>query len=151
MTRIPGLCVALIAVLSCGTVRGGEQPATPSSLISYDKDVVHRGSSDESFLLGINLKLSPSVTTEADSRHALTSLVDYASLFPTSLNPRQTQHKGIYLFHGFARLDDDGVTLGKLQAGYGRIFAGDSPFSERHNGTAFEEPGILYLKASFRF
>lgn len=43
------------------------------------------------------------------------------------------------------------ITLGKIQAGYGEIFKGESTALRGHNGTAWEEPSVVFLKASFRF
>lgn len=48
--------------------------------------------------------------------------------------------------------EDAGVlALGRLKAGYGRIFRDSSRVFNGRNGTAREEPGCLYVKASFRF
>jgi hypothetical protein len=43
------------------------------------------------------------------------------------------------------------LALGRLQAGYGRIFADNSVIACGRNGTAWEEKSCFYLKTCFRF
>lgn len=47
--------------------------------------------------------------------------------------------------------EENALGLGKLRAGYGMIFRDDSLLVRGRNGTAWEEPGCLYVKATFRF
>jgi len=43
------------------------------------------------------------------------------------------------------------LALGRLRAGYGRVFRDNSVLFCGRNGTAWEEPSCFYVKASFRF
>jgi hypothetical protein len=43
------------------------------------------------------------------------------------------------------------VALGKLQAGYGRIFTPDSVITRGRNGTVWEDHSYIFLQARFRF
>lgn len=55
------------------------------------------------------------------------------------------------LFASQLRGEDDADSTPKLRVGYGRIFRDDSVISRGRNGTGWEEPSLLYLKATFRF
>lgn len=65
-------------------------------------------------------------------------------------DPAVVNHKFV-LFRKAVQPGLGSLTWGNLQAGYGRVFYDESVISRGSNGTAWEEPGCLYLKTRFRF
>lgn len=64
--------------------------------------------------------------------------------------PPETEAKFLF-FHADPTGADRSIAVGKLRGGYGQIFRDDSLVVRTSNGTAWEEPSWLYVKATFRF
>ncbi|MCU0785738.1 MAG: hypothetical protein MUF81_17185 [Verrucomicrobia bacterium] len=74
-----------------------------------------------------------------------------ASIFVRYLERRAGAGRTFPLLDGRLLGNGGTLALGKLQAGYGRIFDGDSVITRGRNGTAWEEASCLYVKVIFRF
>jgi len=74
-----------------------------------------------------------------------------ASHFVRYLDRRAAPETKSWFRWGHHPGDDNTLALGKLRAGYGRIYRDDSLTVRGRNGTAWEEPTTLFMKVSFRF
>ena len=104
----------------------------------------------DNFSISVTLDVPPDDSSELLSGNS----IGYRRVSVASIrylaDPEETSNK---LLHFSKRLQPgiSSLTWGNLQAGYGRIFADDSVITRGNNGTAWEEPGCLYLKTRFRF
>lgn len=107
-------------------------------------------------LLSDNFSTSVTLDLPADDSSDLLSgnSVGYRRVSVASISHLSDSSETNNKFVLFRKRVQPGVTSlgwGILQAGYGRIFEGDSVITRGNNGTVWEEPGCLYLRTSFRF
>ena len=145
-------CFGLFFALVLGCYTSGAQETSTSELtFDFSENSSSRTTSllADNFSIGITLDLPPE-----DANVFSGSSVGYVRRSIASIghlaDPEVVNHKFVL----FRRPVQPGLTSlawGSLQAGYGRIFTDDSVFARGNNGTAWEEPGCLYLKTRFRF
>ena len=124
--------------LAALTLDSEQAPARTTSLLS------------DNFSISVTLEVPPDDSSELLSGNSIGyRRVSVASIRHLA-DPEETSNK---LVHFRKRLQPgiSSLTWGNLQAGYGRIFTDDSVITRGNNGTAWEEPGCLYLKTRFRF
>ena len=139
----------LSLVLGCFVARGEETSLAALTLDSEQSPTRSTSLLSDNFSISVTLDLPPDDSSEWDSG----SSIGYHRVSAASIrhlaDPEETTNK---LVHFRKRLQPGITSLawGNFQAGYGRIFADDS-ITRGSNGTAWEEPGCLYLKTRFRF
>jgi hypothetical protein len=140
----------LVLILTCFAVHGGEASIAALTLDSGEEPSRVTSLFSDNFSISVTLDLPPDDSSDLLSGNS----IGYRRLSVASIShladPVETSNRFVL----FRRPVQPGVTSlgwGILQAGYGRIFEDDSVIARGNNGTAWEEPGCLYLRTSFRF
>jgi len=98
-----------------------------------------------------SLEIEPEIVEAPALKSDLDDLSYYGDELARHLEHQESDHLNV----AFLRWDEmegrSSVMVGKIQASYGSIFKGESAGLHWRNGTAWQEPGCLILKASFRF
>ena len=124
--------------LAALTLDSEQAPARATSLLS------------DNFSISVTLDVPPDDSSELLSGNSIGYRRVSVASIQNLADPEETSNKLVNLRK---RLQPgiSSLTWGNLQAGYGRIFTDDSVVTRGNNGTAWEEPGCLYLKTRFRF
>jgi hypothetical protein len=146
-----GVFLAIVS-LSLSLVSRAEESLVPSALLGFEESSTHGGfPSVNRFALGVTLKLPVSVD-DGERAGKLSGFGHWGlSYYSRYLERPLRQSFKIPFLHRRGQPDSGAISLGKLAAGYGQMFAEDSVLARNRNGTVLEEPSFLFLKATFRF
>jgi hypothetical protein len=140
----------LSLALSCFVARGEETSLAALTLDSEQAPARVTSLLSDNFSISVALDFVPDASSELLSG----SSIGYRRASVASIrhlaDPGETTNK-LVLFPRHVQPGITSLAWGSFQAGYGRIFTDDSVITRRSNGTAWEEPGCLYLKTRFGF
>jgi len=140
--------VLLALVLSCSVTRAQETSAlTLDSHLSSDRTT---SLLSDNFSVSITLDLPPEDASALFAGNSIGYQRRSVASIGHLADPAAVNYKFV-LFRKAVQPGLGSLTWGNLQAGYGRVFYDESVISRGSNGTAWEEPGCLYLKTRFRF
>ena len=149
-SRLNFLRSFLILVLSCSVARSEESSAAALTLDSERTPARATSLLSDNFSISVTLDLPPDDSGELVSGNSIGYRRVSVSSTRHVADPDELASKFV-LFRKPVQPGLASLAWGNFQTGYGRVFYDDSVIVRGNNGTVWEEPGCLYLKARFRF